>query len=99
MKQADAVDEICDEFLLRIMSIRNGQLEMPATFRDEIYKWSLECLCSTMLNERLGFLDPCGLTRSSDAGILLNGLKGASDAVQRCELGITCLFFCTLNSA
>ncbi|CAH0560806.1 unnamed protein product [Brassicogethes aeneus] len=85
--QITTLDKISDEFITRIIQIRNAQEEMPSSFKDEIYKWTLECLCSVTLNKRLGFLDPSGLSTSSDPLRLLESLKGATEAVQKCEIG------------
>lgn len=61
---------------------------MPNHFKNEIYKWCLECLCSVTLNKKLGFLDPCGLSSSSDPARLLGGLTGATEAIRKCEYGM-----------
>lgn len=60
---------------------------MPYGFKNEIYKWCLECLCSVTLNKKLGFLDVCGLSSTSDPGRLLDGLIGATEAIRKCEYG------------
>ncbi|RZC41860.1 cytochrome P450 301a1, mitochondrial, partial [Asbolus verrucosus] len=84
-RQYDKIDDTCDKFITRIKYIRNRQEEVPGTFQNEIYKWCLECLCLVALDKRLGFLDPCGLSSTSDPGVLLDGLTGATKAIQRCE--------------
>ncbi|XP_023019969.2 probable cytochrome P450 301a1, mitochondrial [Leptinotarsa decemlineata] len=83
--QYDKLQNICDELVDRIMAIRNKQEEMPNNFDVEIYKWSLECLSAVTLNKKLGFLDPCGVSPTSDPGKLLEGLFGATDAIRKCE--------------
>jgi cytochrome P450 len=86
-RQYDKIDDTCDKFIMRIASIRNRQEEVPGTFQKEIYKWCLECMCLVTLDKRLGFLDPCGLSSTSDPGVLLDGLIKATKAIQRCEYG------------
>jgi cytochrome P450 family 49 subfamily A len=87
-RQYDKIDDTCDKFIMRIASIRNRQEEVPGTFQKEIYKWCLECMCLVTLDKRLGFLDPCGLSSTSDPGVLLDGLIKATKAIQRCEYGL-----------
>lgn len=70
------------------MQIRNRQEEVSNTFLNEIYKWSMECLVSVMLNKRLGFLDPRGLSSTSEPAMLLEDLIGATKAIRRCEYGL-----------
>nr|CAI5818008.1 unnamed protein product [Callosobruchus analis] len=86
-KQYEVIDIICDDFVERIKVLRNPQEEMPNDFLKEIFKWSLECLCSVTLNRRFGFLDTYGLSPTSDAGIILQGLTGATQAIRKCEYG------------
>lgn len=81
------LNEICDEFIERILVVRNRQEEMPNYFRQDILKWSLECLCSITLDQKLGFLDSSGVTPASDPGRLLDGLTGATAAISKCEYG------------
>ncbi|KAF2889052.1 hypothetical protein ILUMI_17121 [Ignelater luminosus] len=88
VQQYDQIEKSCDEFTTRILRIRNRQEEVPPTFRNEIYKWAMECMCSVTLNRRLGFLDPCGLSATSEPARLLEGLNGATDAIRRCESGL-----------
>ncbi|KAG5897620.1 hypothetical protein JTB14_028888 [Gonioctena quinquepunctata] len=83
--QYDKLQKICDELIERMLVIRNKQEEMPSNFDVEIYKWSLECLSAVTLNKKLGFLDPCGVSPTSDPGKLLDGLFGATEAIRKCE--------------
>ncbi|KAJ8970782.1 hypothetical protein NQ317_003496, partial [Molorchus minor] len=86
-QQFKDIEQICEEFNQRIYVIRNKQEEMPDNFKNEIYKWCLECLCSITLNRKLGFLDSCGLSSTSDPGTLLEGLTGATQAIRKLEYG------------
>ncbi|XP_018566815.1 probable cytochrome P450 301a1, mitochondrial, partial [Anoplophora glabripennis] len=86
-QQFDKIVAISEEFTERILTIRNKQEEVPNYFKNEIYKWCLECLCSVTLNKKLGFLDLCGLSSTSDPGRLLDGLIGATKAIRKCEYG------------
>lgn len=83
----ERINDICDEFVGRILAIRNRQEEMPNYFNQDILKWSLECLCSITLDQKIEFLDPNGVTPSSDPGKLLEGLTGATAAISKCEYG------------
>nr|QZM07448.1 cytochrome P450 monooxygenase CYP334B1 [Lasioderma serricorne] len=86
--QFDMINESCDDFLNRIVRIRNIQDEVTPGFKYEIYKWALECLCAVMLNKKLGFLDPHGLSSVSEPSRLMESLHDATDAIRRCESGL-----------
>ncbi|XP_050512299.1 probable cytochrome P450 301a1, mitochondrial [Diabrotica virgifera virgifera] len=86
-EQQASIDKTNTDFLHRIISIRNKQEEMPANFQTEIYKWTLECLCSVTLNRKLGFLIPYGIAPASDPGRLLDGIFGATTAIKKLEYG------------
>ncbi|XP_050299936.1 cytochrome P450 CYP12A2-like isoform X2 [Anthonomus grandis grandis] len=81
------IDSISDQFVDRLLSIRNLQDEVPGTFKNEILKWCLECMCSVAMKRKLGFLDPTGLSPTSDPGRILGGVNGASEAIRKCEYG------------
>lgn len=87
VQQHEQIEKSCGEFITRILRIRNRQEEVPPTFKNEIDKWAMECMCSVTLNKRLGFLDPCGLSATSEPARLLAGLAGATNAIRRCESG------------
>ncbi|KAF5287887.1 hypothetical protein FQR65_LT12161 [Abscondita terminalis] len=86
--QFKLMDQTSEEFVTRILRIRNKQDEVPSDFKNEINKWALECLCCITLNERLGFLEPSGLSNTSEAARALESLSGATNALRRCESGL-----------
>ncbi|XP_030745570.1 cytochrome P450 CYP12A2-like isoform X2 [Sitophilus oryzae] len=86
-KYFKTIDNICDQFVERTLAIRNLQDEMPKTFKDEILKWCLECMCAVTLNRKFGFLDPTGLSPTSDPGRILDSVNCATDAIRKCEFG------------
>lgn len=81
------ISKTADEFIERLVAIRNQQLEVPPTFLTELQKWSIECLCSITFNKSFGFLDPRGLSATSDNAVLLNAITEATGAIKRCEFG------------
>lgn len=81
------LNEISDEFVTRIVQIRNRQLEVPGNFTEEVYKWTMECLSLMLINQKFEYLCPGGLSSTSEAIILLDNLKGATAAIQKCESG------------
>ncbi|XP_064114449.1 cytochrome P450 CYP12A2-like [Macrobrachium nipponense] len=52
------MNEVAEAFIRRIRSIRDGNNEVPGTFKREMYKWALESLGTIALERRLGILDP-----------------------------------------
>lgn len=87
LKYEDAVNKNCGDFLIRLAGIRNRQDEVSQSFTNELYKWSLECLCMIIFEKKLGFLDPCGVSPSSDPGRLLHRFFQATAAVRKLEYG------------
>lgn len=88
------IENTCEELVKRIERVRNRVDEVGPNFKNEIYKWSLECLCSVTVNRKVGFLDQHGLSATSEAARLLESLYDVTDAVTRCEHGkyIACAF-------
>ncbi|XP_076252768.1 cytochrome P450 CYP12A2-like isoform X2 [Rhynchophorus ferrugineus] len=86
-RYAKPMNEICDEFVERVLNIRNLQDEVPKNFKDEILKWCLESMCAVTLNRKFGFLDTTGLSTTSDPGRILDGVNGATEAIRKCEFG------------
>ncbi|CAH2009397.1 unnamed protein product [Acanthoscelides obtectus] len=87
-KHQRRVEEICDDFIQRMLMVRNTQEEVPNDFKTEILKWSLECLSHVTLNKNLGFLNPEGVNITSDGGRLLTSISTTRDALRRCEHGV-----------
>ncbi|XP_047475430.1 ecdysone 20-monooxygenase-like [Penaeus chinensis] len=66
------MDEVARAFVRRIRNLRDGNQEMPHTFKDEIYKWSLESLATVALERRLNcFEDDLQASPESSRLILL----------------------------
>ncbi|KAF5289364.1 hypothetical protein FQR65_LT11875 [Abscondita terminalis] len=86
--QFEVIEDASNEFVNRILRTRNLQDEVLSTFYREINKWSLECICSIILNKRLGFLEASGLNVSSEPARILQGVDEVISAIQRCEFGI-----------
>lgn len=51
------VDEIAIEFVSRVKTLRDINMEMPANFCYELNKWALESIGVVALNQRLNILD------------------------------------------
>ncbi|XP_017783894.1 PREDICTED: cytochrome P450 CYP12A2-like [Nicrophorus vespilloides] len=86
--QCDRIAKTCDNFVGRTMVIRNRQLEVPKSYKEELNKWCLECLCGIMFNKNLGFLDTKGLSSTAETSILLDSLSEATHAIRKCEFGL-----------
>lgn len=55
-KYIEPVEEIAEEFVARIRSIRDEKNETPAGFSNEMNKWALESIACIGLETRLGLL-------------------------------------------
>lgn len=87
LQRFDRIETACDDFTVRISRTRNRQEEVGDNFKNEIYKWALECLCSVTLNRKIGFLEPMELSVTSEPYRLFECLMDATDAIRRCEHG------------
>lgn len=82
------LDAISDEFVNRVVQVRNRQLEVPGNFAEDIYKWTMESLCVMLLNQKFEYFCAGGLGASSEAVTLLDNLKSATEAIRKCESGL-----------
>lgn len=55
-KYIEPVEEIAEDFIERIRSIRDEKDEVPAEFSNEMNKWALESIARIGLETRLGLL-------------------------------------------
>ncbi|CAB3359762.1 Hypothetical predicted protein [Cloeon dipterum] len=51
------IEDVTNDFIDRMLALRDGNLELPEDFDNEIHKWSLECIGRVALDVRLGCLD------------------------------------------
>lgn len=87
-RQFKKLDDVTDDFIKHITQIRNQQLEVPGHFADEVYKWTMECLCLMLINQKFEYFCPGGLSSTSEAVSLLESLRYATEAIRKCESGI-----------
>ncbi|CAG0884942.1 unnamed protein product, partial [Darwinula stevensoni] len=52
------MEEVAEEFVERMKSLRDANGELPADFINELYKWGLESVSLVTLDRRLGCLEP-----------------------------------------
>ncbi|XP_070561094.1 probable cytochrome P450 CYP44 [Ptychodera flava] len=64
------LDEICNDFVSIIKRRRLEDGEVP-DFQNEIYKWSLESVCSVVMDTRLGCLEK-NLDSNSEAQLMID---------------------------
>lgn len=58
-------------------------VEKVQTFRRDQFPYFIEA----NFLRKLGFMDPTGLSPSSDPAQILEGVIGATDAIRKCEYG------------
>ncbi|XP_042869957.1 probable cytochrome P450 301a1, mitochondrial [Penaeus japonicus] len=78
------VDEIAKTFVRRIRNLRDINDEMPHTFKDDIYKWSLESLAAVILERRLNLLED-DLQASPESSRLIPLAKQLLEALHETE--------------
>lgn len=79
------IEDITEDFISRMKSLRNDKNEMPADFDNEIHKWSLECIGQVALDVRLGCLSP-NLSTSSEPQKIIDAAKYALRNIALLEL-------------
>ncbi|KYN04117.1 putative cytochrome P450 12b2, mitochondrial [Cyphomyrmex costatus] len=79
------IHDITNEFVDKISTLLDPKtLELPDDFMNELYKWSVESMCSIALNYRMGCLKS-NLAIDSDAQIMINCVKEMFDLTYRIE--------------
>ncbi|RZF48557.1 hypothetical protein LSTR_LSTR011172 [Laodelphax striatellus] len=79
------IEEVTNQFLDRMLQIRDEQDELPNDFDNDIHKWALECIGRIALDVRLGCLDP-NLADDSEPMKIINGAKFALRNIALLEL-------------
>ncbi|XP_024874378.1 cytochrome P450 CYP12A2-like [Temnothorax curvispinosus] len=82
---AGQINEITSDFVEKLPALRDPKiLELPSDFMNELYKWSLETMCSIALNCRMGCLKP-NLAVDSEPQQMINCVQEAFDLIYRLE--------------
>ncbi|GAB1867131.1 Probable cytochrome P450 49a1 [Camponotus japonicus] len=81
------ISDISYEFVEKMRALRDpmSPWELPADFRNELYKWSLESICSIALDCRLGCLKS-NLAADSEPQIMINCVHDLFDLVYRLDI-------------
>lgn len=53
----EPIDDVAQDFITRVRSLRDEKQEMPDNFNNELYKWALESIVYIALDTRMGCLD------------------------------------------
>ncbi|KAL7288610.1 hypothetical protein TKK_0017347 [Trichogramma kaykai] len=80
------IDSVTNELLDRMVRIRDPHnLELPASFNNELNKWSLESICLIALDHRLGCLAD-NLPQDSEAQRMINAVHEMFELMYQLEL-------------
>ncbi|EFN64099.1 Probable cytochrome P450 49a1 [Camponotus floridanus] len=81
------ISDISYEFVEKMRALRDPLCpwELPADFRNELYKWSLESICSIALDCRLGCLKP-NLAADSEPQIMINCVHDLHNLMYRLDV-------------
>lgn len=71
-------------YISRIKQIRDGQLEVPGTFLNELHRWSLECKYNLSQHFHFTNLNKCCVFNSigQNRSRYTNGLSGQNTATR-----------------
>nr|XP_022909506.1 probable cytochrome P450 301a1, mitochondrial [Onthophagus taurus] len=84
-KYIEPISTVTDDFLNRMMDLKDKNEDMPSDFDNEIHKWSLECIGLVSMDVRLGCLDP-NLSPNSEPQKIINAAKYALRNIAILEL-------------
>lgn len=84
-KYITPIETVTNDFIERMLQMKDENNEMPADFDNEIHKWSLECIGRVSLDVRLGCLDP-NLSSNSEPQKIIDAAKYALRNVATLEL-------------
>jgi cytochrome P450 len=84
-KYIQPIETVTEDFIKRMIDMKNGEDEMPPDFDNEIHKWALECIGRVSLDVRLGCLDP-NLPPNSEPQKIIEAAKYALRNVAILEL-------------
>ncbi|XP_029158487.1 probable cytochrome P450 12b2, mitochondrial [Nylanderia fulva] len=80
------INEVAVEFVEKMRTLRNPEtLELPGDFKNELYKWALESICSIALDCRLGCLKS-NLAADSEPQIMINCVHKMFDLMYRLDV-------------
>ncbi|KAL6431239.1 hypothetical protein ACFW04_007137 [Cataglyphis niger] len=86
VKHVEQISEVADEFVERMRALRDPKtLELPEDFKNELYKWALESMCSIALDCRLGCLKS-NLAADSEQQIMINSVHKMFDLMYRLDI-------------
>ncbi|XP_059483398.1 probable cytochrome P450 301a1, mitochondrial [Neocloeon triangulifer] len=80
------IEQVTDDFINRMLTLRDTNLELPGDFDNEIHKWSLECIGRVALDVRLGCLDARNSGENSEPQKIIDAAKFALRNVAVLEL-------------
>ncbi|XP_072761568.1 probable cytochrome P450 12a5, mitochondrial isoform X2 [Anoplolepis gracilipes] len=80
------ISEVADEFVKKMRTLRDPEtLELLDDFKNELYKWALESICSIALDCRLGCLKS-NLAADSEPQIMINCVHKMFDLMYRLDI-------------
>ncbi|CAH1160273.1 unnamed protein product [Phaedon cochleariae] len=84
-KYIEPIEAVTEDFIQRMLEMRDSNQEMPHDFDNEIHKWALECIGRVSLDTRLGCLD-ANLPTDSEPQKIINAAKYALRNIALLEL-------------
>ncbi|XP_020291046.1 cytochrome P450 CYP12A2-like [Pseudomyrmex gracilis] len=79
------ISEVTYEFVKMMRALRNPEThELPSNFKNELFKWSLECSSTIALNCRLGCLNR-NLAPDSEPQVMINSVVKIFNLLHRLE--------------
>ncbi|XP_049811773.1 probable cytochrome P450 301a1, mitochondrial isoform X2 [Schistocerca nitens] len=82
------IDQVAEDFVNRMVLLRDENLEMPDNFLNELYKWALESVSLVALDARLGCLEP-DFPPDSEPQKLIDTVQVLFDSIYKLEFRLS----------
>ncbi|XP_046996455.1 probable cytochrome P450 301a1, mitochondrial [Schistocerca americana] len=82
------IDQVAEDFVNRMVQLRDEKQQMPDDFQNELCKWSLESVSLVALDSRLGCLEP-NLPADSEPQKMIDAVQFILDATFKLEFRLS----------
>ncbi|KAJ8719715.1 hypothetical protein PYW08_011890 [Mythimna loreyi] len=86
--QIGGINDVCENFTLKIYNIRNHQDEVSKDLYKELHKWAFDSMGLLLFAKKFTMLDTELVYSQCDMSWLYHSLQKATDAIIKCESGL-----------
>ncbi|CAH2983054.1 unnamed protein product [Chilo suppressalis] len=82
------LNDVCDNFIKKVYTIRNHQDEVAKDLYTELHKWAFDCLGLIVFSKKFTMLETELVYSQCDMSWLYHCLQKATEAIIKCESGL-----------